>query len=218
MKTVYLHSCCYVIHNLWSKIVILCYCYSVSVYEICVFCFDNLYRYLQTDKAYTMYDQMMEEKLPVDLLTFNELIRAATFHKDTYETKWKQVIHFFVFVLSFELFLNCFSFSVTFTSFSLLQNRSTDIFCLQQLQFVDQYYIYNWCYIKNIWVFDHLEATLCNWQGIIIKPSTFNKFRFYYNALSIAQGHLKIDKHTVYFCRYDQTHNQIHFSKTLLIM
>lgn len=90
-----------------------------------------------------MYDQMMEEKLPVDLLTFNELIRAATFHKDTYETKWKQVIHFFVFVLSFELFLNCFSFSVTFTSFSLLQNRSTDIFCLQQLQFVDQYYIYN---------------------------------------------------------------------------
>ena len=53
-----------------------------------------------------MYDQMMEEKLPVDLLTFNELIRAATFHKDTYETKWKQVIHFFVFVLF--CLLSCF--------------------------------------------------------------------------------------------------------------
>ncbi|KAK7090734.1 small ribosomal subunit protein mS39-like [Littorina saxatilis] len=48
-------------------------------------------RYLQTDKAFAMYDEMMEKKLPVHLLTFNELIRVATFHHDTYETKWKQV-------------------------------------------------------------------------------------------------------------------------------
>ncbi|XP_076435357.1 small ribosomal subunit protein mS39-like [Babylonia areolata] len=48
-------------------------------------------RYLQTDKAFAMYDMMMEKKLPVDRLTFNELIRAATFHQDTYDTKWKQV-------------------------------------------------------------------------------------------------------------------------------
>ena len=49
-------------------------------------------RYLQTDKAYAMYDEMMEKKEPVDRLTFNELIRVATFHHDTYEPKWKQVI------------------------------------------------------------------------------------------------------------------------------
>ena len=55
----------------------------------------NNCRYLQTDKAFTMYDEMMEKKLPVDLLTFNELIRAATFNQDTYETKWKQVVELF---------------------------------------------------------------------------------------------------------------------------
>ena len=38
-----------------------------------------------------MYAEMMDKKLPVERITFNELIRAATFYQDTYDTKWKQV-------------------------------------------------------------------------------------------------------------------------------
>jgi hypothetical protein len=49
------------------------------------------FRFLETEKAFAMYDEMMEKKMPVDVNTFNELLRAAVFSQDTYETKWRQV-------------------------------------------------------------------------------------------------------------------------------
>lgn len=48
-------------------------------------------RHLQTDKAFQLYDEMKEKKMTVSVLTYNELICAASFHKDTYDTKWQQV-------------------------------------------------------------------------------------------------------------------------------
>nr|KAG5697697.1 hypothetical protein BaRGS_000582 [Batillaria attramentaria] len=47
-------------------------------------------RYLQTDKAFQLYDEMVEKKMPVDLLTYNELIRRE------FELRHVDDVEFFV--------------------------------------------------------------------------------------------------------------------------
>lgn len=49
-------------------------------------------KFLQTDKAFEMYHEMIDNKIPVTLRTFNSLLQVAVFSEETYVEKWNKIV------------------------------------------------------------------------------------------------------------------------------
>ncbi|XP_041368606.1 protein PTCD3 homolog, mitochondrial-like [Gigantopelta aegis] len=49
-------------------------------------------KYLQCEKAFDLYHYMVDNKIPVDVSTYNALINIASYYQDSYDTKWQQTV------------------------------------------------------------------------------------------------------------------------------
>lgn len=49
----------------------------------------GLFKYNHAEKAILMVDEMKQNQIPLDLITYNSILRSASLIKETYETRWQ---------------------------------------------------------------------------------------------------------------------------------